>query len=64
MGKLQRLGDDSLTSYRSQVSTYLEKGIQRDRFYRIDQSYRDYRFFGVQTQTEVDATVRGVRQDS
>ncbi len=48
--------------YRRTARRLLDRGVRMGRLFRVQQSYRDYRFFSVRTAIEVTERIRGIRQ--
>lgn len=57
-GTLVRLEEDDYDSYRAAVSEFVDRGIKMNRTFRVEQTYRDYRFFSVRTAIEVERHLR------
>ena len=57
-GTLIRLDEKEPGSYRQATRELLERGIKMNKTYRVEQAYRDYRFFSVRTEAEVRQHLR------
>jgi len=58
-GTLVRLEQGDYAGYQEAARELLDRGIRMDRTFRVEQSYRDYRFFSVRTAIEVEERIRG-----
>jgi len=57
-GTLVRLEGGDYAAYRTASRELLERGIRMDRTFRVEQEYRDYRFFSVRTESDVQQHLR------
>jgi len=61
-GTLLRLDGRDYGDYRVAAREILARGIKMDRTFRVEQAYRDYRFFSVRTAIEVQQHLREQEQ--
>ena len=57
-GTLIRVDGEDSGSYRQATRKLLERGIKMNKTFRVEQAYRDYRFFSVRTEAEVQQRLR------
>ncbi len=57
-GTLIRLDASDPGTYREATRQILDRGIKMNRTFRVEQTYRDYRFFSVRTEAEVQRRLR------
>lgn len=57
-GTMVRLDGGGYGAYREAARELLERGIKMNRTFRVEQTYRDYRFFSVRTAIEVQQYLR------